>query len=154
MLEAILNGCESDSASHAAPAQKGCAKVLFELVCRIDPIAYIQIALAVNEFNAPRWLNLPVGNTNAGAVLLEARGVPQKSGSLARYLYLLCLHKGSPVMHEGHRQCHPLPFHEPCYFHASHWASVPTLVVSAFHCCIVKDGSLSCLTLRQPFLSV
>ena len=33
------------------------------LVCRIDPIAYIQIALAVNEFNAPRWLNLPVGNS-------------------------------------------------------------------------------------------
>lgn len=54
------------------------------LVCRIDPIAYIQIALAVNEFNAPRWLNLPVDDSNASAVILSARGVPQKGT-------LLCL---------------------------------------------------------------
>lgn len=53
------------------------------ITCRIDPIAYIQVALAVNEFNAPRWLSLPVGTSNAGSTLLNARGVPQKSKVLA-----------------------------------------------------------------------
>ena len=61
------------------------------MVCRIDPIAYIQIALAVNEFNAPRWLNLPVGNSNAGSVLLSARGVPQKGMLVCFVLFCFVL---------------------------------------------------------------
>lgn len=66
---------------------------LHQVTCvarRIDPIAYIQTALAINEFNAPRWLNLPVGTSNAGTTLLSARGIPQKGKLPASTTATLC----------------------------------------------------------------
>lgn len=41
-----------------------------------NPISYIQQAIAINEFNAPRWKNIPApGYANAGEAILRQRGV-------------------------------------------------------------------------------
>lgn len=41
-----------------------------------NPISYIQQAIAINEFNAPRWKNVPApGYANAGEAILRQRGV-------------------------------------------------------------------------------
>ena len=47
--------------------------------CRIDPIAYVQVALALNEFLAPRWINLAVGDSTVSNYVLSSRGLPQSS---------------------------------------------------------------------------
>ena len=48
-------------------------------LCRADwanPVSYIQQAIAINEFKAPRWQNVPApGYANAGEAILIQRGV-------------------------------------------------------------------------------
>eukprot|EP00891_Asterochloris_glomerata_P005114 jgi/Astpho2/5114/Aster-06326 len=42
-----------------------------------NPIMYIQRAIAINEFAAPRWKNLYIGGESVSASILGGRGVPQ-----------------------------------------------------------------------------
>ena len=73
--------------AHRQPSWCGLFCQLQVLHCRIDPIAYVQTALALNEFLAPRWKNLIVGGSSASSQILEARSLPQK-GQPTTFLHL------------------------------------------------------------------
>jgi len=63
---------------HMCKQLGSCLMFMVMVRCRIDPIAYVQTALALNEFLAPRWKNLIIDGSSASSQILEGRALPQK----------------------------------------------------------------------------